>query len=148
MVDAMSKGRLHTTVGTGLPEVEYRALGVDFGRRGELMDQALAAMIEAWSDESGCCRAPDQAAPAAVRRRRVRATAPGGAVPASAEPARPPPRPRRVLHRPLPGADLQPFVLMPPAVNRGMIYLHEDPERAGPNSASTSSGRRSPTVGG
>ena len=49
LVDAMSRGRLHTTVGLGYREVEYRALGVDFARRGELMDQALAAMIEAWS---------------------------------------------------------------------------------------------------
>ena len=45
-------------------------------------------------------------------------------------------------------ADLQPFVLMPPAVNRGMIYLHEDPERGWAGLGSTSSGRRSPTVGG
>src|SRR4051812_37231032 len=27
-------------------------------------------------------------------------------------------------------AGQRPFVLMPPAVNHGMIYLHEDPERA------------------
>ena len=38
LVDAMSRGRLHHG-GAGLPGVEYRALGVDFARRGELMDQ-------------------------------------------------------------------------------------------------------------
>ena len=131
MVDAMSKGRLHTTVGLGYREVEYRALGVDFGRRGELMDQALAAMIEAWSGESGVL--------SGTRTKPHPPLYVGGGVRATA---------RRAVRFRLPlslpdhrpdlaeyytdlclAADLQPFVLMPPAVNRGMIYLHEDPER-------------------
>ncbi len=53
LVDAMSRGRLHTTVGLGYREEEYRALGVDFGRRGELMDQSLETMLAAWTGGTG-----------------------------------------------------------------------------------------------
>ncbi|MCX2929525.1 LLM class flavin-dependent oxidoreductase [Mycobacterium sp. CVI_P3] len=132
LIDAMSRGRLHTTVGLGYREVEYQTLGVDFARRGELMDALLETLLASWSGGSavvsGTWSKPHP--PLYV----------GGGVRATA---------RRAVrfglplslpdHRP----DLaeyytelcresgqRPFVLMPPAVNRGMIYLHEDPERA------------------
>lgn len=38
LVDNVSRGRLHTTVGLGYRSVEYDALRADFGRRGALMD--------------------------------------------------------------------------------------------------------------
>ncbi len=132
LVDAMSRGRLHTTVGLGYREVEYQALGVDFSRRGQLMDQALDAMLAVWSGQSGV-----------VSGTRTKPHPPlyvGGGVRATARRAA-----RFGLPLSLPDhlpdlaryytelcvdADVRPFVIMPAAVNRGMIYLHEDPERA------------------
>jgi len=132
LVDAMSGGRLHTTVGLGYRPVEYVALGADFGRRGELMDTALETMLAAWSGQSGV-----------VSGTRTKPHPPlyvGGGVRATARRAV---RFRLPLslpdHRPdlaqyytdlCREAGLAPLVLMPPAVNRGMTYLHEDPDRA------------------
>jgi len=132
MVDAFSGGRLHTTVGLGYREIEYQTLGVDFDRRGALMDQALETMLTAWRGETGV-----------VSGTRTKPHPPlyiGGGVRATV---------RRAVrfglplslpdHRPdLAGyyselcreVGLRPFVIMPAEVNRGMIYLHEDPERA------------------
>ena len=132
MVDAFSGGRLHTTVGLGYREIEYQTLGVDFDRRGALMDQALETMLTAWRGETGV-----------VSGTRTKPHPPlyiGGGVRAMV---------RRAVrfglplslpdHRPdLAGyyselcreVGLRPFVIMPAEVNRGMIYLHEDPERA------------------
>lgn len=50
LVDNMSRGRLHTTVGLGYRTVEYDALGADFTRRGALMDGLLERMLAVWSD--------------------------------------------------------------------------------------------------
>jgi len=41
LVDNMSRGRLHTTVGLGYRAVEYDSLGLDFSRRGKLMDSLI-----------------------------------------------------------------------------------------------------------
>ena len=41
LVDNMSRGRLHTTVGLGDRTVEYEALGMDFSKRGALMDSLV-----------------------------------------------------------------------------------------------------------
>src|SRR5436305_953944 len=57
LVDNMSRGRLHTTVGLGYRTVEYDALGVDFARRGRLMDSAIERMLSVWSD-TGCYTRP------------------------------------------------------------------------------------------
>lgn len=132
LIDGMSRGRLHTTVGLGYREVEYEALGVDFSRRGALMDQLLETMLASWAPGSkvvsGTWTTPHP--PLYV----------GGGVRATA---------RRAVRFGLPlslpdhrpdladyyaelcrDAGQRPFVLMPPAVNRGMVYLHEDPELA------------------
>src|SRR6201997_4582599 len=58
LVDNMSRGRLHTTVGLGYRTAEYDALGVDFGRRGELMDSLVERMLSVWSgadSDGGVC---------------------------------------------------------------------------------------------
>ena len=48
-VDAMSGGRLLTTVGLGYRAVEYEALAVDFTQRGAAMDRVLERMLKVWS---------------------------------------------------------------------------------------------------
>jgi alkanesulfonate monooxygenase SsuD/methylene tetrahydromethanopterin reductase-like flavin-dependent oxidoreductase (luciferase family) len=127
LVDNMSRGRLYTTVGLGYREIEYDSLGVDFGRRGELMDDLVTRMLAIWADIGTWTRPRP---PLFI----------GGGVRATA---------RRAAHFGLPlslvdylpdVADhyrelcaqkgITPAVLMPGPVNRGMIYLHEDPEQA------------------
>src|ERR1700751_1706329 len=49
LVDNMSRGRLHTTVGLGYRTVEYDSLGVDFSQRGTLMDRLIERMLSGWS---------------------------------------------------------------------------------------------------
>ena len=51
LVDNMSRGRLHTTVGLGYRTVEYESLGMDFGQRGTLMDGLVERMLSVWSGE-------------------------------------------------------------------------------------------------
>ncbi len=49
LVDNLSRGRLHTTIGLGYREVEYEALGVDFSQRAKLMDSLIERMLAQWS---------------------------------------------------------------------------------------------------
>jgi probable F420-dependent oxidoreductase len=51
-LDALSGGRVILGVATGYLEGEFEALGVDFGRRNELADEALVAMNQAWTGRS------------------------------------------------------------------------------------------------
>jgi alkanesulfonate monooxygenase SsuD/methylene tetrahydromethanopterin reductase-like flavin-dependent oxidoreductase (luciferase family) len=127
LVDNVSRGRLHTTVGLGYRTVEYEELGVDFSRRGKLMDSLLERMLSVWS-ATGTWTRPHP--PLYV----------GGGARVTA---------RRAAHFGLPlsladhlpdiaayyrelcaEAGIAPLVIMPGAINRGMIYLHEDPDRA------------------
>src|SRR5438309_1623159 len=56
LVDNMSRGRLHTTVGLGYRSVEFDSLGVDFSRRGRLMNSLVERMLAVWSGaEPGVC---------------------------------------------------------------------------------------------
>ena len=58
LVDNMSRGRLHTTVGLGYRTVEYETLGVDFSQRGKLMDSLVERMLSVWSGadpDAGVC---------------------------------------------------------------------------------------------
>jgi probable F420-dependent oxidoreductase len=50
-LDVVSGGRMMLGVAPGYLEGEYRALGVDFARRGALMDEYLSAMKLAWTGE-------------------------------------------------------------------------------------------------
>ncbi|WP_328356338.1 LLM class flavin-dependent oxidoreductase [Mycobacterium sp. NBC_00419] len=132
LVDAMSRGRLHTTVGLGYREVEYDTLGVDFSRRGELMDEALETMLAAWSGETGVVSGTwSRPRPPLYVGGGVRATV-RRAVRFGLPLSLPDHRPDlaeyyRELCR---EAGIRPFVIMPAEVNRGMIYLHTDPDRA------------------
>jgi alkanesulfonate monooxygenase SsuD/methylene tetrahydromethanopterin reductase-like flavin-dependent oxidoreductase (luciferase family) len=127
LVDNMSRGRLHTTVGLGYRSVEYEALGVDFSHRGQLMDSLVERMLSVWADIGSWTRPHP---PLYVG---------GGARVTARRAAR--------FRLPLSLADhlpdvaahyrelcaevgLTPLVIMPGPVNRGMIFLHEDPDRA------------------
>ncbi|WP_370617761.1 TIGR03619 family F420-dependent LLM class oxidoreductase [Mumia sp. Pv 4-285] len=48
-IDAMSHGRFELGVGIGWQEAEYAALGVDYVRRGSILDEQLAVCRELWT---------------------------------------------------------------------------------------------------
>jgi probable F420-dependent oxidoreductase len=50
-LDTLSKGRVILGVGTGHVEDEFAALGVDFHRRGALLNEAIDAVRAAWENE-------------------------------------------------------------------------------------------------
>ena len=50
-LDTFSKGRVVLGFGAGYLKAEYKALGVDFEQRNELMDEYLLAMKAAWTGE-------------------------------------------------------------------------------------------------
>lgn len=138
LVDAVSGGRLNTTVGLGYRRVEYLAIGADFDRRGELMDQLLETMLAVWSGSVNA-EDPDARICSGTRTRPHPPLYVGGGVRATARRAARFGLPLSLpVHRPelaayytqlCQAAGVAPFVIMPPAANRGMIYLDEDPER-------------------
>jgi len=127
LVDNMSRGRLFTTVGLGYRECEYDALGVDFSRRGRLLDDLITRMLAVW-DENGTWTRPHPMLFV------------GGGVPATARRAARFGLPLSLVDHLPDVADhyrelcaekgVAPFVMMPGEINRGMIYLHEDPDKA------------------
>jgi alkanesulfonate monooxygenase SsuD/methylene tetrahydromethanopterin reductase-like flavin-dependent oxidoreductase (luciferase family) len=127
LVDNMSRGRLHTTVGLGYRSVEYDVLGVDFDQRGQLMDGLIERMLSVWSDSGSYTRPhPPLYIGGGARvtaRRAARFRLPlslADHLPDVAD-----------YYRELSAeAGMAPLVIMPGPVNRGMIYLHEDPDRA------------------
>jgi alkanesulfonate monooxygenase SsuD/methylene tetrahydromethanopterin reductase-like flavin-dependent oxidoreductase (luciferase family) len=52
VLDLVSDGRFMTVVGLGYREAEYRTLGVDWTRRGKVMDEKLKLLLDALSGES------------------------------------------------------------------------------------------------
>src|SRR5437867_8328159 len=50
-LDALSGGRVILGVGAGHLEAEFRTLGVDFTRRGRLLDEAIDVIVKAFLDE-------------------------------------------------------------------------------------------------
>lgn len=50
-LDALSEGRVILGVGAGHVEKEFAALGVDFRRRGALLDEAIDAVVACFADE-------------------------------------------------------------------------------------------------
>ncbi len=133
LVDNMSRGRLHTTVGLGYRTVEYDSLGVDFTRHGKLMDSLIERMLGLWSGaEAGVCnRTWTKPHPPLYVGGGSRATARRAArfgLPLSLADHLPD---VAAHYRQLcADAGIKPLVIMPGRVNRGMIYLHEDPDRA------------------
>ncbi|OBK20620.1 luciferase [Mycobacterium asiaticum] len=131
LVDNMSRGRLHTTVGLGYRTVEFDSLGVDFSRRGRLMDSLIERMLSVWSAAENCAGTWTRPHPPLYIGGGSRATARRAArfgLPLSLADYLPDVADeyRRLCET----AGTKPFVIMPGPVNRGMIYLHEDPERA------------------
>jgi alkanesulfonate monooxygenase SsuD/methylene tetrahydromethanopterin reductase-like flavin-dependent oxidoreductase (luciferase family) len=127
LVDNMSRGRLHTTVGLGYRTVEYDALGVDFDQRGRLMDGSIERMLSVWSGTGTYTRPhPPLYIGGGARvtaRRAARFRLPLSLADHLPDVA--------AYYRELSAeAGMAPLVIMPGAVNRGMIYLHDDPDRA------------------
>ncbi|CAM4365585.1 Alkanal monooxygenase alpha chain [Mycobacterium basiliense] len=135
LVDNMSRGRLHTTVGLGYRTVEYDSLGVDFSQRGKLMDALIERMLSLWAGadtERGICAGTwTQPHPPLYIGGGARATARRAArfgLPLSLADHLPDIADH---YRELCAAEgRRPLVIMPGAVNRGMIFLHDDPDRA------------------
>jgi len=135
LVDNMSRGRLHTTVGMGYRTVEYDALRADFSRRGKLMDSLIERMLSVWSgavpDDGVCAGTWTRPHPPLYVGGGSRATARRAArfrLPLSLADHLPD---VAAHYRELCAeAGIAPLVIMPGPVNRGMIYLHEDPDRA------------------
>jgi probable F420-dependent oxidoreductase len=50
-LDAFSGGRVIVSAGVGYLKGEFKTLGVDFERRGEIFEESIAAMKAAWSDK-------------------------------------------------------------------------------------------------
>jgi alkanesulfonate monooxygenase SsuD/methylene tetrahydromethanopterin reductase-like flavin-dependent oxidoreductase (luciferase family) len=63
VLDLASGGRVAVTAGLGYRPEEYAARGVDWSRRGQLLDEALETLLRAWTGE-----------PFTYRGRRVRVT--------------------------------------------------------------------------
>jgi alkanesulfonate monooxygenase SsuD/methylene tetrahydromethanopterin reductase-like flavin-dependent oxidoreductase (luciferase family) len=127
LVDNMSRGRLHTTVGLGYRTAEYDTLGVDFSQRGPLMDGLIERMLSVWSDMGSYTRPHPPlyigggARVTAQRAARFR-------LPLSLADLLPD---VATYYRELAAeAEMAPLVIMPGPINRGMIYLHDDPDRA------------------
>jgi alkanesulfonate monooxygenase SsuD/methylene tetrahydromethanopterin reductase-like flavin-dependent oxidoreductase (luciferase family) len=139
-VDAISGGRLSTTIGLGYRPVEYEAIGADFSQRGKLMDQLLERMLAAWSGTPLIASDPNSVIRQSTWSQPHPPVFIGGSVRATAR--------RAVRFRlglslasHLPDiaeyygqlcaeAGCNPMLIMPARVNRGMIYLHEDPDKA------------------
>ncbi len=127
LVDNMSHGRLHTTVGLGYRTVEYDELGVDFSRRGKLMDSLLDRMLSVWSATGTWTRPHPPLYVGGGARVTARRAARFG-LPLSLADHLPD---IAAYYRELCAeAGIAPLVVMPGSINRGMIYLHEDPDRA------------------
>jgi alkanesulfonate monooxygenase SsuD/methylene tetrahydromethanopterin reductase-like flavin-dependent oxidoreductase (luciferase family) len=126
LVDNMSRGRLHTTVGLGYRVSEYDTIGTDFSQRGALMDGLVERMLAVWSEIGSYTRPhPPLYIGGGARvtaRRAARFRLPlslADHLPDVAD------HYRELCAQ----AGLAPLIIMPGPVNRGMIYLHEDPER-------------------
>jgi alkanesulfonate monooxygenase SsuD/methylene tetrahydromethanopterin reductase-like flavin-dependent oxidoreductase (luciferase family) len=128
-VDTLSRGRLHVTLGLGYRPIEYELFAKPFNERGALMDDFLQRLLGAFSrSDPPTWTHPHP--PVYV----------GGGVRATAERAA-----RYGLPLSLPShlpdiaehyrslcrqAGHKPVVVMPGAHSRGMVYLHEDPDKA------------------
>jgi alkanesulfonate monooxygenase SsuD/methylene tetrahydromethanopterin reductase-like flavin-dependent oxidoreductase (luciferase family) len=140
VVDAASGGRLHTTVGLGYRPVEYEAIGADFSQRAALMDRLIQTMLRAWSGKPVVDGDPNSCIGTGTWTKPHPPLYIGGGVRATARRAA-----RFGLGLSLPDylpdiaqyyadlcaeAGIEPVVVMPARINRGMLFLHEDPEKA------------------
>ena len=133
LVDNMSRGRLHTTVGLGYRTVEYD-LGVKHSARPadgqpgradavSVVRRRCRRDLHGHLDQGRIHRCTSAAASRATARRAARFRLPLSLADHLPDVA--------THYRELCAeAGITPFVLMPGPVNRGMIFLHEDPDRA------------------
>jgi alkanesulfonate monooxygenase SsuD/methylene tetrahydromethanopterin reductase-like flavin-dependent oxidoreductase (luciferase family) len=131
LVDTISGGRLIVTIGLGYRPVEYELFGTPFEQRGRLMDELLERLTSLWSSSTFT--------PGPLTRPHPTVFV-GGSVRATAERAA-----RYGLPLNLPShlpeladhyrelcaeSGHTPIVVMPAERSRGMVFLHEDPDRA------------------
>lgn len=131
LADTIGGGRLIVTIGMGYRPVEYELFGTPFDQRGRLMDDLLETLMSLWSS-------PDFT-PGPLTRPHPTVFV-GGSVRATARRAA-----RHGLPLNLPShlpeladyyrdlcaeAGHTPIVVMQPPRSRGMVFLHEDPDRA------------------
>jgi alkanesulfonate monooxygenase SsuD/methylene tetrahydromethanopterin reductase-like flavin-dependent oxidoreductase (luciferase family) len=131
LADTIGRGRLIVTLGLGYRPVEYELFGTPFEERGRLMDDLLETLMSLWSSEGFTPGPLTRPHPTVFVGGSVRATARRAAkyglplnlpshLPELAE-----------YYRELcADAGHQPVVVMPPPRSRGMVFLHEDPDRA------------------
>ncbi len=131
MADTIGGGRLVVTIGLGYRPAEYELFGIPFGDRGRTMDELLETLTSLWSSPQFTPRALTRPHPTVFVGGSVRATARRAAkyglplnvpshLPDLAE-----------YYRALCAeAGRTPLVVMQPPRSRGMVFLHEDPDRA------------------
>ncbi|MGO4443247.1 LLM class flavin-dependent oxidoreductase [Mycobacterium sp. 2YAF39] len=131
LADTIGGGRLIVTLGLGYRRVEYELFGTPFEDRGRLMDDLLETLMSLWSSADFTPGPLTRPHPTVFVGGSVRATA------------------RRAARFGLPlnlpshlpeladyyrelcaDAGHKPVVVMPPPRSRGMVFLHEDPDRA------------------
>jgi alkanesulfonate monooxygenase SsuD/methylene tetrahydromethanopterin reductase-like flavin-dependent oxidoreductase (luciferase family) len=131
LVDTISGGRLIVTIGIGYRPAEYELFGTPFDQRGRLMDQLLERITSLWSSSTFTPGPLTRPHPTVFVGGSVRATAKRAArfglplnlpshLPELADYYR---ELCAELGRP-------PVVVMPAERSRGMVFLHEDPDRA------------------
>jgi alkanesulfonate monooxygenase SsuD/methylene tetrahydromethanopterin reductase-like flavin-dependent oxidoreductase (luciferase family) len=131
LVDTIGGGRRVVTIGIGYRPAEYELFGTSFEERGQLMDDLLERLTSLW--------AAPEFTPATLTRPHPMIFV-GGSVKATARRAA-----RHGLPLNLPShlpevadhyrelcsqSGHHPVVVMPAARSRGMVFLHEDPDRA------------------
>ena len=131
MADTIGGGRLIVTLGLGYRPVEYELFATPFEDRGRLMDELLETLMSLWSSPSFTPGPLTRPHPAVFVGGSVRATARRAArygLPLNL----PSHLPELADHyRELCAeAGHTPIVVMPPSRSRGMVFLHEDPDRA------------------
>jgi alkanesulfonate monooxygenase SsuD/methylene tetrahydromethanopterin reductase-like flavin-dependent oxidoreductase (luciferase family) len=131
LVDTIGGGRLIVTVGLGYRRAEYELFGMSFEDRGRLMDELLESVTGLWASSTFTPAPLTRPHPLVFVGGSVRSTA------------------RRAVRFGLPlnlpshlpdvadyyrelcaKSGLRPLVVMPAKRSRGMVFLHEDPERA------------------
>jgi alkanesulfonate monooxygenase SsuD/methylene tetrahydromethanopterin reductase-like flavin-dependent oxidoreductase (luciferase family) len=131
LVDTIGGGRLVVTIGLGYRAVEYELFGLPFDERARLMDELLERLVALWSSTAFTPAPFTRPHPLVFVGGSVRSTARRAArfglplnlpshLPDIAD-----------YYRSLCAAQGQhPVVVMPARRSRGMVFLHEDPDRA------------------
>jgi alkanesulfonate monooxygenase SsuD/methylene tetrahydromethanopterin reductase-like flavin-dependent oxidoreductase (luciferase family) len=131
LVDTIGGGRLIVTIGLGYRQTEYDLFDIPFAERGSRMDELLQTMTSLWASETFTPSPLTRPHPMLFVGGSVRATARR-----AAEYGLPLNLPSHLpeiadYYRQLcAAAGHTPLVVMPAARSRGMVFLHEDPEKA------------------